>query len=63
MITMDIGRAIAYLRRQGKIAKIHVEHYSGFATCLASRMAAMDRGRVVLTGTPTDLDENESEGR
>ncbi len=56
-IIKDIGRAIAYLRDQGKMAIVLVEQYFDFAVELASRMAVMDRGRVVLAGTPAELDE------
>ena len=61
-IIKDIGRAISYLRDQGKIAIVLVEQYFDFAVELASRMAVMDRGRVVLAGTPTELDEGEVRG-
>ena len=58
-IIKDIGRAIAYLRDQGKMAIVLVEQYFDFAVELASRMVVMDRGRVVLAGTPAELDETE----
>jgi urea transport system ATP-binding protein len=58
-IIKDIGRAIAWLRDQGRIAIVLVEQYFDFAVELASRMTVMDRGRVVLTGTPAELDESE----
>ena len=58
-IIKDIGRAIAYLRDQGRMAIVLVEQYFDFAVELASRMAVMDRGRVVLAGTPDELDEAE----
>ena len=58
-IIKDIGRAIAYLRDQGRMAIVLVEQYFDFAVELASRMAVMDRGRVVLAGTPDELDETE----
>ena len=58
-IIKDIGRAIAYLRDQGRMAIVLVEQFFDFAVELASRMAVMDRGRVVLAGTPKELDEAE----
>jgi urea transport system ATP-binding protein len=41
------------------MAIILVEQYFDFAVELAGRMAVMDRGRVVLAGTPAELDEGE----
>jgi urea transport system ATP-binding protein len=58
-IIKDIGRAIAYLRDQGHIAIVLVEQFFDFAVELASRIAVMDRGRIVLAGTPAELDEAE----
>ncbi|MFO1207785.1 MAG: urea ABC transporter ATP-binding subunit UrtE [Amaricoccus sp.] len=58
-IIKDIGRAIAWLRDQGRMAIVLVEQYFDFAVELASRMTVMDRGRVVLAGTPAELDEAE----
>jgi urea transport system ATP-binding protein len=58
-IIKDIGRAIAWLRDQGHMAIVLVEQYFDFAVELASRLAVMDRGRVVLAGTPDELDETE----
>jgi urea transport system ATP-binding protein len=58
-IIKDIGRAIAYLRDQGHIAIVLVEQFFDFAVELASRIAVMDRGRIVLAGTPSELDEAE----
>jgi urea transport system ATP-binding protein len=58
-IIKDIGRAIAFLRDQGKMAIVLVEQYFDFAVELASRIAVMDRGRIVLAGTPAELDEAE----
>ena len=36
-----------------------VEQFFDFAVELASRIAVMDRGRIVLAGTPAELDEAE----
>ena len=58
-IIKDIGRAIAFLRDQGHIAIVLVEQFFDFAVALASRIAVMDRGRIVLAGTPAELDEAE----
>ncbi len=58
-IIKDIGRAIAYLRDQGHMAIVLVEQFFDFAIELASRIAVMDRGRIVLAGTPDELDEAE----
>jgi urea transport system ATP-binding protein len=58
-IIKDIGRAIAYLRDQVGMAIVLVEQYFDFAISLASRIAVMDRGRIVLAGTPAELDEAE----
>lgn len=58
-IIKDIGRAIAWLRDQGIMAIVLVEQYFEFARDLADDYAVMDRGEVVLSGTGTDLSENE----
>lgn len=58
-IIKDIGRAIAWLRDQGTMAIVLVEQYFEFARDLADDYAVMDRGEVVLSGTGTDLSENE----
>jgi urea transport system ATP-binding protein len=58
-IIKDIGRAIAYLRDEARMAIVLVEQYFDFAVGLASRIAVMDRGRVVLAGKPSDLDAAE----
>jgi urea transport system ATP-binding protein len=58
-IIKDIGRAIEYLRDEAKMAIVLVEQFFDFAVALASRIAVMDRGRIVLAGTPAELDEAE----
>ena len=58
-IIKDIGRAIAYLRDEARMAIVLVEQYFDFAVGLASRIAVMDRGRVVLAGSPAELDAAE----
>ncbi len=49
-IIKDIGRAIAYLRDQGKMAIVLVEQYFDFARELADTYAVMERGEVVMAG-------------
>ena len=58
-IIKDIGRAIEFLRDEVKMAIVLVEQYFDFAVALASRIAVMDRGRIVLAGTPAELDDAE----
>lgn len=58
-VIKDIGRAIEYLRDTGRMAIVLVEQFFDFAVALASRIAVMDRGRIVLAGTPAELDEAE----
>ena len=58
-IIKDIGRAIEFLRDEVRMAIVLVEQYFDFAFALASRVAVMDRGRIVLAGTPAELDEAE----
>jgi urea transport system ATP-binding protein len=58
-IIKDIGRAIQYLRDEVKMAIVLVEQFFDFAVELAGRIAVMDRGRIVLSGTPDALDEAE----
>jgi urea transport system ATP-binding protein len=56
-IIKDIGRVIELLRGRGTMAILLVEQYFDFAQELASRIVVMDRGDVVLSGTPRELDE------
>jgi urea transport system ATP-binding protein len=56
-IIKDIGRAIAYLKETAGLAIVLVEQYLDFARELADRIAIMDRGEVVFSGTATDLDD------
>ena len=58
-IIKDIGRAIRFLREQGKIAIVLVEQFFEFACELADSYAVMDRGRIVLAGAAGDVDEAE----
>jgi urea transport system ATP-binding protein len=56
-IIKDIGRAIRYLRDQGKMAILLVEQYFDFARELADTYAVMERGEVVLAGRGADMVE------
>lgn len=58
-VIKDIGRAIAYLRDQGTMAIVLVEQFFDFAVELADRIAVMDRGRIVLSGRTSELDQEE----
>ncbi len=56
-IIKDIGRIIALLRSRGTMAILLVEQYFDFAHELASQIVVMDRGDIVLSGRPDELDE------
>jgi urea transport system ATP-binding protein len=56
-IIKDVGRAIGYLKETAGLAIVLVEQYLDFARELADRIAIMDRGEVVFSGTATDLDD------
>src|ERR1700761_7357441 len=56
-IIKDIGRAISYLRRLGKIAIVLVEQYLDFASELGDRFEVMDRGAVVYSTWRAAMDE------
>ena len=56
-IIKDIGRAIVYLKEKAGLAIVLVEQYLDFARELADRIAIMDRGEVVFSGTAADLDD------
>jgi urea transport system ATP-binding protein len=58
-IIKDIGRAIYYLRSQGKMAIVLVEQYFDFARALADSFAVMERGEVVLSGAGSSMVESE----
>jgi urea transport system ATP-binding protein len=58
-IIKDIGRAIGYLREQGRIAILLVEQYFDFARSLADTYAVMERGEVVLAGKGVDMVESD----
>jgi urea transport system ATP-binding protein len=58
-IIKDIGRIIDLLRSRGDMAILLVEQYFDFARDLASRIAVMDRGDIVLNGARGELDEDD----
>jgi len=58
-IIKDIGRAITYLRQQGKMAILLVEQYFDFARALADSFAVMERGEIVMAGTGTSMVESD----
>ena len=58
-IIKDIGRAIDYLRKKGDMAILLVEQYFEFARELADKVAIMDRGEIVFSGAPADLDRHD----
>src|SRR5262245_23875742 len=58
-IIKDIGRAICYLRDQGRMAIVLVEQYFDFARALADRYAVMERGEVVLAGEGSGMVESD----
>jgi len=58
-IIKDIGRAIGYLREQGRMAILLVEQYFDFARSLADTYAVMERGEVVLAGKGSEMVESE----
>ena len=58
-IIKDIGRAISYLRQQGRMAILLVEQYFDFARELADTYAVMERGEVVLAGQGSGMVESD----
>ncbi len=58
-IIKDIGRAIGYLREQGRMAILLVEQYFDFARSLADTYAVLERGEVVLAGKGSEMVESE----
>ena len=58
-IIKDIGRIIDLLRGRGDMAILLVEQYFDFARDLASRIAVMDRGEIVLNGLRDELDHDD----
>jgi len=58
-IIKDIGRAITFLRNQGKMAIVLVEQYFDFARALADKYSVMERGEVVLAGEGSTMVESD----
>jgi urea transport system ATP-binding protein len=58
-IIKDIGRAISYLRDQGRMAIVLVEQYFDFARALADKYAVMERGEVVMAGDGSTMVESD----
>jgi urea transport system ATP-binding protein len=58
-IIKDIGRAITYLREQGRMAILLVEQYFDFARALADSYAVLERGEVVLAGQGSSMVESD----
>src|SRR5262249_28407380 len=58
-IIKDIGRAIAYLRDQGKMAIVLVEQYFEFARALTDRSAGLQRGEGVRAGAGSSMVESD----
>lgn len=56
-IIKQIGAAITTLAERGDMAILLVEQYFDFAKELADQFIVMDRGEVVMSGAPSDLDE------
>jgi urea transport system ATP-binding protein len=58
-IIKEIGRAITYLREQGRMAILLVEQYFDFARALADSYAVMERGEIVLAGSGSSMVEGD----
>jgi urea transport system ATP-binding protein len=58
-IIKDIGRAIVFLKEKAGLAILLVEQYLDFARELADTVAIMDRGEIVFSGAPADLDRHD----
>src|SRR6187399_3638871 len=56
-IIKDIGRAITYLRGQGRMAILLVEQYLDFARELGDHFAVMERGSIVYACDKAGMDE------
>jgi len=59
-IIKDIGRAITFLKDEVGLAILLVEQYLDFARELADTIAIMDRGRIVISGAPEQLDNEDA---
>lgn len=56
-VIKDIGRAIRYLRDQGRMAVVLVEQYVDFALELADSITVLDRGAVTISEAASRIDE------
>lgn len=61
-IIKDIQEVISLLRDRGGMAILLVEQYFDFARALADSYAVMDRGEIILSGSGTDMVEEEVRG-
>ncbi len=59
-IIKDIGCAITFLKEKVGLAILLVEQYLDFARELADTIAIMDRGQIVVTGAPSELDKQDA---
>ncbi|MFV0334989.1 MAG: urea ABC transporter ATP-binding subunit UrtE [Tropicimonas sp.] len=62
-IIAQIGRVIASLRDAGEMAVVLVEQYFDFAWDLGDSFALMERGEVVMQGTPGTLGRDQMHAR
>jgi urea transport system ATP-binding protein len=58
-IIKDIERVISHLRDRGGMAIVLVEQYFEFAKRLADSFVVLNRGRVVASGSQTDLESGD----
>ena len=58
-IIKQIGKVIKYLKEQGSIAIVLVEQYFDFAYELADQFYAMQRGKMILSGSKSDLSKSD----
>jgi len=58
--TEDMARYIREINEELHVAMLLVEHDMHFVMDLAHRVMAMDFGRVLAIGTPTEVQQNES---
>jgi urea transport system ATP-binding protein len=58
-IIKDIGRVIELLQARRNIAILLVEQYFDFACGLAQKIAVMERGNIVVSGTRGEIDEDD----
>jgi urea transport system ATP-binding protein len=56
-VIKEIGRVIAMLGNQGRMAILLVEQYLDFARTLAHHFVVMERGSVVWMGEKDEVDD------